>query len=418
MNRKFLPAVLVSLAIGAVIGAGLFRGFLFHKEVVRSHTEEKKDHGARRILYWRNPMNPAIHSDHFMKDNMGMDYIPVYSKPPESVANSVSVDPRIRQTLGIRVAPVVRRTFSRTIRTAATVTVDGHRIRTVSSRIRGWVRELSVQAPGDVIRKGDRLGRIYSPELTSSEDEFLIALTAVRSNPSSQDDRDLLAAARQRLRLLDVPDSEIGRLEKTGTSRTVIPVIAPYSGIVSSIPTRVGGEVTPDRPLLTLVDLSRVWIDVALYPGMMAWVKPGEAVTFRTSSNPSRIYRGILRFVNPELDERSRTLRGRALVDNPDGFLKPGMYLEATLHPDPRPDVLVIPRESLIRDGQRTFVIREIGQGHFRPVEVMVGAGSAHWVEAVSGLKEGDRVVVSGQFLLDAESQFENISVRMEGARP
>ena len=418
MNRKFVSAIVLSLAIGFAAGAIIVRGGLPSREI-GPKTRTRPTPPEKTVLYWRNPMNPSIHSDHPMKDNMGMDYIPVYSGPSASAKNAVSVDPRIRQTLGIRVVPVVRRTFFRTIRTAATVVFDRHRSRTVSTRFRGWIRDLSVRAPGDAIRKGSLLAWVYSPELASTEREDLIALEAVRSDPGSKDDRNLLDAARERLRLLGVPDSEISRLEKTGKSRSTVPVLSPYSGIVSSISVRVGSEIVPGRPLMTLIDPSRVWVDVALYPTQLAWVKAGDQVILRVPAMAERTYRGTLQFVDPEINAKSRTVRARVPVENPDGFLKSGMYLEATLHPDPRPRALVIPRAALIRTGSRTVVITEVGEGHFRPVRVRAGIRSEHWVEILSGLREGDRVVVSGQFLLDAESRFENVSERMEkGVRP
>jgi Cu(I)/Ag(I) efflux system membrane fusion protein len=457
MNRKlFSLVVLLSITVGVAIGAIGVRWF-FHAPNLASkdrhfpsgHTvlywrnpmnpsihsdhpmkdnmgmdyipvyAEPSKPAKKTILYWRNPMNPSIHSDRPMKDNMGMDYIPVYAEPSASDKKSVSVDPRIRQTLGIRVVPVVRRTFSRTIHAAATVEFDRHRSRTVSTRFRGWIRELSVQAPGDAIRKNDLLARVYSPELASTEEEALIAMNAVRSNPASGDNRKLFEASLERLRLLGVPDSEIDRLEKTGKPQSVIPLRSPYSGVVSSISVRVGGAIAPGMTLMTLDNLSRVWVDVALYPAQLDWVKPGDRVTLRVPAMSYRLYHGILRFVDPELNGKSRTIRARVLVDNPDSFLKPGMYLEATLHPDPLSNVLVIPREALIRRGTKTDVITELGRGHFRPAGVTVGARSPHWVEVLSGLHEGDKVVVSGEFLLDAESRFENVSERMtKGGRP
>ena len=373
----------------------------------------------RRILYWRNPMNASIHADHPMKDNMGMDYIPVYAEPSASSGQSVSVDSGIRQTLGIRIAPVVQKTFTRTIRTAATVTFDQHRIRVITTRFSGWIRDLAVHATGDPVRKGDIIAWIYSPELASSEAEARIALQALNSDPSWPDNRKIWDAAQERLRLLGVPDTEIERLKQTGKPRSVIPVHSPYSGVVTSISARIGGAVSPEKPLMTLADPTRVWVDVSLYSPDLAWVKTGDPVILHLPSMASRRYKGTLRFVNPEVEKTSRTLRARAVVQNPDGFLKAGMYLEAVLRPDPHPNALVIPREALIRTGKRTVVITEVGQGRFRPVRVTVGARSPHRVEVLSGLREGERVVVSGQFLLDAESQFENVSERMdEGGHP
>ena len=461
MNRKLFSLMFLSLAVGALVGIGSARWILFSKEVrskppiqsgpaetqilywrnpmnpsihsdrpmkdnmgmdyipVHAKSQGSPERSGRTVLYWRNPMNPSIHSDRPMKDNMGMDYIPVYVEPNASLKNAISVDPRVRQMLGIKVVPVVRRTFSRTIRTAATVTIDRRGSQTVTTRFGGWIRDLTVLAPGDVIRKGSLLARVYSPELASSEKEALIALEATRSDPESKDNRSLWEASRERLRLLGLPNREIDRLEKTGESRTVLPVYSPYSGIVTSITARPGDGIIPGKPLMVLSDLSRVWVDVALYSDQLTWVKPGDPVMLRLPDIPGRVYRGRLHFVDPRLNKRSRTVRARVPVENPDGFLKPGMYLEGTLHPDPRPMVLVVPRSALIRTGTKTVVITEVGHGHFRPVRVTAGVRSEHWVEVLSGLHEGDRVVVSGQFLLDAESRFENVSARMEkGDRP
>ena len=418
MNRRVVLSVVLSLVLGVTAGTIIGRWSLPHREAGPKETVRSRS-GARKILYWRNPMNPSIHSDHPMKDNMGMDYIPVYSEPSASVKNAVFVDSRIRQTLGIRVVPVVRGTFSHTLRTAATVAFDRTRIRSVSLRFHGWIRELSVLAPGEAIRRGTLLARVYSPELAGTEKEDLVALEGVRSVPGSIDDQKLLEAARERLRLFGVPGFEIARLEKTGRPVSIVPILSPYSGVVSSIPVRVGSAIDPGSPLLTLVDPTRVWVDVALYPAQLAWVREGEPVVLRVPDQAKRSYRGILRFSEPEVEAKSRTVRARVPVDNPDGFLKAGMYLEAELHSSPRPGVLLIPREALIRTGTRTVVIAEVGRGHFRPVRVTLGVRSPHRVEVLSGLSEGDRVVVSGQFLLDSESRFENVADRMEkGGRP
>ncbi|KGA93684.1 Cobalt/zinc/cadmium efflux RND transporter, membrane fusion protein, CzcB family [Leptospirillum ferriphilum] len=419
MNRKLFVSISLALSLGMGIGAGAIRWMDASNTSTPKKYRNMKGKPERKILYWRNPMNPSIRADHPMKDNMGMDYIPVYAEPSASSGKSVSVDSGIRQTLGVRIAPVVKRTFARTIRTAATVTFDEHRIRVITTRFSGWIRNLSVLSTGDPVRKGDIIAWIYSPELASSEAEAQIALQALNSNPSWPDNQKIWDAAQERLRLLGVPDTEIARLKQTGKPRSVIPVHSPYSGVVTSISARIGGAVSPEKPLMTLADTTRVWVDVFLYSPDLAWVKAGDPVILHPPSMASRHYKGTLRFVNPEVEKTSRTFRARVDVRNPDGFLKVGMYLEAILRPDPHPNALVIPREALIRTGKKTVVITEVGQGRFRPVRVTVGARSPHWIEVSSGLQEGERVVVSGQFLLDAESRFENVSDRMdEGGHP
>ena len=417
-NRSIVFSFIVLfLGIGIGVGAEHLRGS--SKSPSPQMAQKPNSPPKQTILYWRNPMNPSIHADHPMKDNMGMDYLPVFSSPASSPGNSVRVSPEIRQTLGIRLATVKRRTFTHTVRAAATVSFDEHRIRVITTRFSGWIRSLNIRSEGDIVRKGETIAEIYSPELANSEYEARIALLALHSDPGSADNRKIWNAAQERLKLLGVPEFEIRRLEKTGTPRSILPVISAYTGVVTSIPSRIGGEVSPKTPLMTLADTKKLWVDVFFYNPELAWVKNGDAVVLRLPSPSSRTYRGTLQFLNPEVEKTSRTIRARVTVSNPDGFLKSGMYLEATLHPDPHPDALLIPREALIRTGSKTVVITETGEGLFRPAMVKTGSRSRHWVEVVSGLDEGERVVVSGQFLLDSESRFENVSARMaEGDRP
>ncbi len=419
MNKRSLVFffLVLFLGIGIGVGANHWRGSSKANSPIMAKKPETTPKPT--ILYWRNPMNPSIHANHPMKDNMGMDYLPVFSSSEISSGKSVKVSSEIRQTLGIRLATVKRRTFSRTIRAAATVTFDEHRIRVITTRFSGWVRTLTVKSEGDRVQKGQTIAEIYSPELANSEYEARIALQALRSDPESVDNQNIWKAAQERLHLLGVPESEIKRLEKTGKPRSILPVISPYSGVVTSISTRIGGEISPKTPLMTLADTSKLWVNVFFYNPELEWVKNRDAVLLQVPSPSTRTYRGTLEFLNPAVEKTSRTVRARVTVPNPDGFLKSGMYLEATLHPDPHPDVLVIPREALIRTGSKTVVITETGKGLFRPAIIKTGARSRHWVEVVSGLDEGERVVVSGQFLLDAESQFENVSARMsKGDQP
>jgi len=419
MKSRSIVFFFFVLLLGIGIGAGANHWGGSSKAPSQVMAKKTQSPPKQRILYWRNPMNASIHSDHPMKDNMGMDYLPVFSSPASSPGKSVQVSPEIRQTLGIRLATVKRRIFSHTIRAAATVTFDEHRLRVITTRFSGWIRTLKVRSEGDLVRKGETIAEIYSPELANSEYEARIALLAIRSDPGSVDNQNIWKAAQERLHLLGVPKVEIKRLKKTGNPRSIIQVISPYSGVVTSISARIGGEISPKTPLMTLADTKKLWVNVFFYNPELAWVKNGDEVVLQLPSPSTRKYRGRLQFLNPAVEKTSRTIRARVTVLNPDGFLKAGMYLEATLHPDPHPDVLVIPREALIRTGSKTVVITETGEGLFRPARVKIGARSRHWVEVLSGLGEGERVVVSGQFLLDAESRFENVSARMaKGDRP
>ena len=413
MNTRHLVIALLALGGGAAIGAATMAWL--HPAAKTPATPAAATHSAtaqttngRRILYWANPMNPSIHSDHPMKDNMGMDYIPVYAPQAGEVpAGGLTVDPRMAQNLGVRAVKVEERSLGQAIHTVGTVAIDENRLYSVTPRYSGWVVRLDVRAVGDQVRRGQVLAELYSPDLYSAEQEYLIALRE-KNAPG------LAAAARERLRLLGLSESEIAALGRRGQAQREVAVRAPASGVVTRLDARQGGYVSSQAPFYEIANLERVWVNTALYDYQLPWVALGDPVRLHLQAQPGRTWRGNVSFIYPTLDPQTRTVSARLSIANPDGKLRPGMYANATLVAQPR-TALAVPQSAVLHTDQGDFVILAQGDGHFLPAQVALGAQADGWVEVREGLKAGEQVVESAQFLLYSESQFQSVKARMLG---
>ncbi|MHB1203379.1 MAG: efflux RND transporter periplasmic adaptor subunit [Acidithiobacillus sp.] len=375
-----------------------------------THSQESAPKG-RHILYWASPMNPSIHSDHPMKDSMGMDYIPVYASGPNAQKSSgLSIDPRLAQNLGVRLVEVQRRQMGQGIHTVGTVAVDENRVYSLNPRFSGWVERLNVRAVGDPVQRGQVLAEIYSPELYSAQQEYLIA----RHQGGTTENTALLAAAKARLRLLGMPESEIAALARRGTVQRDVPLLAPASGVVETLNVRQGGYVSPQTNVYEIANLDRVWVNVALYSYQLPWVQIGNSVRLHLPAYPGKAWEGRLNFLYPTLDPKNRTVTARLSFPNPGGILRPGTYATATILASPK-ETLAVPSGAVLRTAQGDYVMLGEGQGHFLPVQVALGPEADGWVAIDKGLKAGDRVVESAQFLLYSESQFQSVKARMLG---
>ena len=401
------------------IGVGLGAGAVWWLRVpaaapsansTATHSQEGTPKG-RHILYWAAPMNPKIHSDHPMKDSMGMAYLPVYASSPNAPkASGLSIDPRLAQNLGVRLVDVQRRPMGQAIHTVGTVAVDENRVYSVNPRFSGWVTRLNVRAVGDPVRRGQVLAEIYSPELYSAQQEYLIA----RRQGGTTEDSALLAAAKAKLRLLGMPEGEIAALAQRGTAQRDVPLLAPASGVVESLDVRQGGYVSPQTNIYAIANLDRVWVNVALYSYQLPWIRIGNPVRLHLPAYPGKTWEGRLSFLYPTLDPKSRTVTARLSFPNPGGNLRPGTYADATVLASPE-ETLAVPSSAVLRTAQGDYVMLGEGQGHFLPVEVALGPEADGWVAIDKGLKTGDRVVESAQFLLYSESQFQSVKARMLG---
>ncbi|WP_308387923.1 efflux RND transporter periplasmic adaptor subunit [Acidithiobacillus sp. AMEEHan] len=418
MNRKILVFSLASLGIGVGIGAAsVLLGSAFSPTTtsipVAKHPVEKNSSSPAkpRILYWANPMNPAIHASHPRKDNMGMAYIPVYAHAPTASSPGLAVNARMAQELGVHTVPVMQRKIGQVFSTVGTVAIDQNRVFSVTPRFSGWIRNLAVRAVGDPVQAGSILAQIYSPEMYSAEQEYVLAQEDANAGPAVG---RLRSAAGERLRLLGLSPKAIHELAKTGVAQAQVPIVAPASGVVEQIAVHQGGYLSAESSLLEIANLDRVWVQVALYGYQLPGVRVGDRVDLRSPDYPGKVWRGRLRFLYPTQSTQNRTVTARLSVANPGGVLRPGMYVNARVWTQVQPQ-LAVPDSAILHTERGDFVILRQQGGHFLPVEVQVGPSADGWTAIEQGLRAGERVVDNAQFLLYSESQFQSVRARMLG---
>ncbi len=322
---------------------------------------------------------------------------------------AVAISGEIIQSMGVRTTKVERGTLWKFIRTVGRVDYDETRLAHVHPRANGWMEQLKVRAVGDPVREGEILGQLYSPDILSAQVDFLIALKQYgkQANPVKVD------KARNLLRLLDVPEYVIKQIEQKGETRNTVPVLAPMQGVVTELGIREGMYVSPQSIMVTIADLERVWVMVDVFENQLDWLKPGLQAEIRLPALPGRVWHGELDFIYPELDVRTRTLKVRLSFPNPDALLRPNMFAEVLVYGGAKKNALSVPREALIVTGERKSVVKALGEGRFQPIDVVTGMQRGGKVEILSGLEQGDEIVVSGQFLIDSESSLQASFLRM-----
>ena len=384
----------------------------------------------RKILYYRHPMNPAVTSPVPAKDEMGMDYVPVYAgeaAAPSGVAGRAVVEAGGEglRLAGVQTAVAELRTLGRSTRAAGLVVADETRVRHVQTKISGWVEKLHVNATGQAVRAGQPLLALYSPELLASQEEFLRAReTAARFSQSSLPEvrrggEDLLTASRRRLELFDVPRGVIERLERTGAAERTVTLTAPVSGYVTGKEVFEGQQVQPGMDLFTVTDLSRVWVEADFYEFESTSLKPGSRAVVSLPYDPGARLTGRVAFVYPTLDPQSRTLKVRLEFPNPGLALKPGMYVDVVPELETR-EGIVVPDSAVLDTGTRQIVfVQRDDRGDrgnaFEPREVRVGSRGDGQALILQGVQAGERVAVKANFLLDSESRLRDA---LAAARP
>ncbi|MGD9500749.1 MAG: efflux RND transporter periplasmic adaptor subunit, partial [Halothiobacillus sp.] len=319
----------------------------------------------------------------------------------------VAVAPRTLRDMNVVMARAQWRNLTRQIHSVGLVALDENRLSHVHPRASGWVETLNVRALGDTVKKGETLLTVYSPDILSAEKDFLVALKS--GMPEMRD------AARDRLRLLSVPESVIEQIARTGKVARTIPVLAPQSGYISVINLRDGMYVTPNLDMFTIADASKIWVQVEVLPRDMEQVAVGQPAEMTVDGVPGRVWKGTVDFIYPELDPKSRTLKVRLVFDNPDGVLKPNQFAEVGISGVAQADVLTVPTSAVIPTPQGARVVRKNADGSFQPVRVDVGQSADGWTQISAGLSPDDRVVASGQFLIDSESSIQASFARMTG---
>ena len=323
-------------------------------------------------------------------------------------------------TFGVTFGTVEQRTLTTDVRTAGTVVMDEARVATVTPKINGFVERLYVNTTGQPVRRGEPLAEIFSAELIAAEEELLLARrldrtvgqSAVPGVPSSSG--ELLAAARRRLRLWDVSDAQIDDVLRTGRSRRTITLYSPVTGVVTDKKVTQGQAVQAGTELYVVADLSSVWVDAQVRESDAADLRVGSGADLEFATYPGRAYKGRVTFLYPTVAEQTRSLRARIAIANADGRLKPGMYATVRLS-SPTRSALTVPRSAVLQTGERAVVFVDQGRGALRPMDVVTGRTAGEYVEVLSGLAPGQRVVTSAQFLLDSESNLAEVMKSMIG---
>jgi Cu(I)/Ag(I) efflux system membrane fusion protein/cobalt-zinc-cadmium efflux system membrane fusion protein len=370
--------------------------------------------GKEKIKYWVAPMDPTFISDRPGKSPMGMDLVPVYEDEAtgEKSVGGVSIDPVVVQNMGARVEPARRQTVFRHLRSIGEVEVGEDRVSVVNLRFSGWVERIHVDKTGQPVKQGQPLLEIYSPELVSAQEEFLLALRA--QGPKSR----LARSARRKLELLDLAEKDIAAIARSGEVQRTLAIRSPRTGYVLHKNVVEGARITAGQDLYRIGDLTRIWVTAEVYEFDAPWVEVGQPAQIELSYQQGKVLEGRVAYIYPTLNEMSRTLTVRLELENPDMRLKPGMFATVYIQFRRVDDVLAIPTEAIIDSGRRKIVFVQVGDGHFEPREVATGlTGDRHLTEVISGLSEGELVVVSGQFLLDSESQLQEAIRKMRARR-
>ena len=349
----------------------------------------------KEILYWVAPMDPNYQRDKPGKSPMGMDLVPVYADD-NAQGGTVSIKPEVVQNLGVRTVKAERTRLWRGIDTVGYVDYDESRVSHIHLRTEGWIENLAVKSEGERVKKDERLFDLYSPELVNAQKEFVTAL--------SSGNKSLIRASKPRLAALGVSDSQIKQIEKTRQTRHHISIFAPQDGVVSSLMVREGMFVKPSMNVMSLGDLSSVWLLAEVFEKQAQWVRVGQDAEVRLSFVPGHVWQGKVEYIYPSLDPKTRTLKVRLRFENPDEGLKPNMYANVRIYGGPKENIIVIPLEGLIRTGREERVVIDLGEGRFEAREVVSGIESGDYVEIIQGVDEGERVVTSGQFLIDSEA--------------
>ena len=359
----------------------------------------------RKIKLYRSPMNPAQTSPVPMKDDMGMDYVPVYGD--EAAASTLTIDPHMQSLIGLTTIAVEVGHLAGGIRTTGRVSANEQRLYKVTPRVEGFVDTLYADFTGKLVKKGDPLLSLYSPELFATEQEYLLALHS-RSSLAESGLGDTAASARERLHLLGITEPEIAALEKSGVASRTVRLVAPISGYLTMKNVTAGGKVSPSDPLFEISDLSLVWVFADIYENDLPRLQVGQKASLTLAYWPGRKWSGHVSFIAPSVDASTRTIRARIEIANPTGELKPDMFGDVVIASAAR-EAMLVPEDAVIDTGQRKIVFVALANGQLQPREIEVGLHAQGKYEVRRGLTQGDMIAVGANFLLDSESRLKGV---------
>jgi Cu(I)/Ag(I) efflux system membrane fusion protein len=403
--------IMITLAAAGIAGAGAYG--LYTAGVRHGVQAAAVDTPVgKKVLYWHDPMVPGHRFDKPGKSPfMDMELVPVYVEGATD-EGKVSISARVQQNLGIRTAEVTTGTLAPALEAVGSVAYNERDVALVQARSNGYVERLYVRAPLDPVRKGQALADLYVPDWVAAQEEFL----SVRRMGSAPGAEGLADAARQRMRLVGMTDRQIGQVEASGKVQPRLSVTAPASGIVAELGAREGMTVMAGAPLFRINGIGTVWVNAEVPENAAAQVRPGTMAEGRTPALPGMVFKGKVGAILPEVNAATRTLKARIELANPAGQLVPGMFVTVNLAPAARKDVLLAPSEAVIRTGTRSVVMAALEGGKFEPVEVETGLEVNGQTEIRKGMKAGQKVVVSGQFLIDSEASLKGTATRMGDA--
>jgi len=426
-TRYFVFTLIIAAVIGAV-GYGAYRAGMNHRmqtsdgatvTTTQSTTGAQKpgDVGpatGKKVLYWHDPMVPGQKFDKPGKSPfMDMQLVPMYADGGSaSDAGTVTINARVQQNLGVRVAEVKSGSQTSTMEAVGSVAYNERDVAVVQARSNGFLERLYVRAPLDPVRKGQPLAELYVPDWVAAQEEYLSAKRIdARSNAAGPG--GLADSAKQRMRLVGMSEEQIRAVETGDKVQPRLTITAPIGGVVGELTAHEGMTVMAGAPLFRLNGLSTVLVNAEVPEALAAQVRPGNPVEARTPAVSGAVFKGKVSAILPEVNPATRTIKARIELANPGGQLVPGMFATVSFAPAARNDVLLVPSEAVIQTGKRSVVVVAQGDGKFAPVDVEVGLESNGQTEIRKGLRAGQRVVVSGQFLVDSEANLKASATRM-----
>jgi len=415
--KPTLKMILGGVTVVAAMASTFWLGTRSHSDNATQSLNLVQVKKEPKVLYYRNPMGLPDTSAVPKKDSMGMDYLPVYEGEHEDGANGpvISIGADKVQMLGVKTEQVGLRQINRNVRAVGRIEPNERHVYTIAPKFEGWVDQLYVNATGDVVKKGQNLFDVYSPELISAQREYLIAVQGVNSMKNAAADaqngmKELAQSSLMRLKSWDIGDEDLRRLRETGEVKRTIPYRSPVNGIVNEKIAQKGMRFMPGEVMYKIADLSTLWIIADVSEQDSGLIRSGQAAKVRLDAYPGREFNSRVTYVYPTLNEQTRTTQVRLEIANPGGHLRPGMYAQVELAGlGSKGRVVAVPDSAVINSGRRELVLVELAEGRFEAREVTLGARSDDYVEVKDGIGEGEKVVVSANFLIDAESNLKAV---------
>jgi len=404
MNAKN-PAIFVAILLAAAGGY-----WLGQRQAPADSPAPAAQAGERQPLYYRNPMGLPDTSTVPKKDPMGMDYIAVFAGE-EKADGSVRINPERIQTLGVRTEAVAKRSLAKALRATGRVEVDERRVYAVAPKFEGWVERLHVNATGQPVGRGQALFEVYSPELVSAQREYALAARELGAGTNADTKAamsQVAEAALIRLRNWDISEEQVKALAAGGEGKRTLTFRSPVAGVVTEKKAVQGMRFGPGDALYQVADLSAVWVIAEVPEQDIGAVKTGAKAEVKIGAYPDKVFTGTIAYVYPTLKAETRTVPVRIELANPGGLLKPAMYAQVDLPTASRGSVLAVPLSAVIDSGTRQVVIVRTGDGRFAPRPVRLGARDDAYAEVIEGVSEGELVVTSANFLIDAESNLQS----------